>query len=183
MSDIVLIRRFDNPIGSDYLDAASVALGWCRNLYGVTPRLHFLAHDGLRCACIFGAPDAEAVRNVLRAGSRSEPEALWACTIRPGADDDGHGDPVAGHATRALVVVERSFEHPAVLDDLLALKDRNIPCFHLHDVRFARSYFSIDRRRTVCLYVAPDAESVRHANRLAGLPFDRVWSARAIPGT
>ena len=32
----------------------------------------------------------------------------------------------------------------------------------------------------ICLYRAPDAEAVRKANRTAGLPFDRVWPARAL---
>ena len=89
MSEIVLIREFDPPIDAGYLEAASVDLGWCRELYGVAPLLHFLARDGRRCACIFGAPDAEAVRNVLRAGNRSEPEGLWACTVHSADDDDG----------------------------------------------------------------------------------------------
>ena len=111
MTDIVLVRRFDKPIDAGYLDAAAAALGWCRQLYGVTPQLHFLAQDGLRCACIFGAPDAEAVRNVIRAGKRNEPEALWACTVHPGAGDDGRGDP--GHATHALILVERSSSSPS----------------------------------------------------------------------
>jgi hypothetical protein len=47
-------------------------------------------------------------------------------------------------------------------------------------VSFLRSYFAIDGRRMLCLYEAPDVESVRFANRQAGLPFDRVWGARAI---
>jgi hypothetical protein len=178
MTDIVLIRAFDQPIGADYLDAAAAALGWCRELYGVMAQLHFLAPDGLRCACIFAAPDAEAVRNVIRAGKRGEPDALWACTIHPAAGDDGRSDP--GHATRALILVERTFEQPVVFDDLLAVGARNIACFDLHDVRHARSYFSTDRRRMICLYQAPDAEAVRKANRTAGLPFDRAWPARVL---
>ena len=178
MTDIVLVRRFDEPIDAGYLDAAAAALGWCRQLYGVTPQLHFLAQDGLRCACIFGAPDAEAVRNVIRAGKRNEPEALWACTIHRGTYDDGRSDP--DHATRALILVERQFEQPVVFDDLLAVGARNIACFDLHDVRHARSYFSTDRRRMICLDQAPDAEAVRKANRTAGLPFDRAWPARAL---
>src|SRR5262245_29206006 len=89
MAEIMLIRRFEKPIVVDYLHEATIALGWCRKLYGVTPGIHFLAVDGRRCACIFDAPDAEAVRSVIRTGSRSEPEALWPCTVHPGVNDDG----------------------------------------------------------------------------------------------
>ena len=50
----------------------------------------------------------------------------------------------------------------------------------LHGVRFLRSYFSTDGRRMLCLYEAPDVESVRFANRQAGLPFDLAWGVRAL---
>lgn len=43
-------------------------------------------------------------------------------------------------------------------------------------MKFLRSYFAKDRRRMLCLYAAPDAESVRTANRTAGLPFDNICS-------
>ncbi|MBZ0252845.1 MAG: DUF4242 domain-containing protein, partial [Candidatus Methylomirabilis sp.] len=46
-----------------------------------------------------------------------------------------------------------------------------------HNVRLLRSYVSPDRLRMICLFEAPDAESVRIANRKAGLPVDRVWTA------
>jgi hypothetical protein len=115
---------------------------------------------------------------VIRAGKRSEPEDVWACTVHPGADDDGRRDP--GHATRALVLVERRFEQPVVFDEFFALGQQNIACFESHDARFIRSYFSTDRRRMICLYQAPDAEAVRYANRMAGVPFDRVWPAQVL---
>jgi hypothetical protein len=44
-------------------------------------------------------------------------------------------------------------------------------------VRFVRTYFATDRRRMICLYVAPDAESVRLAQVQAGLPHAGVWAA------
>jgi hypothetical protein len=43
-------------------------------------------------------------------------------------------------------------------------------------VKFARTFFSADRRRMVCLYQAPDAESVRLAQREAAMPLDAVWA-------
>ena len=35
-----------------------------------------------------------------------------------------------------------------------------------------------DGMRAVCMFEADDAESVRDANRTAGMPFDRVWAAQ-----
>ena len=78
------------------------------------------------------------------------------------------------------MLVERTFEQPVVFKEFFALGQRNIACFESHDVRFARSYFSTDRRRMICLFHAPDAEAVRHANRIAGTPFDRVWPAQVL---
>ena len=42
------------------------------------------------------------------------------------------------------------------------------------------SYFSLDRRRRICVFDAKDAEAVRQAYRMSGVKFDRVWSAEQI---
>lgn len=73
-----------------------------------------------------------------------------------------------------LVVVERSFETEAAFD---AVFDTGNSCLALYNVRFLRSYGSPDKKRMMCLYDAPDAESVRQANRQGGKPFDRAWTA------
>lgn len=180
MSEIMQVRRFEEPIGADYLHQAMEALGWCRRLYGVSPGIHFLAMDGRQSACIFDAPDAEAVRNVIRAGGRSEPEAVWACTVHPGPNDDGANLPLERDPRGTLVVVERLFERPSRPDELQAdalLSDDP------SDVRYVRSYLSNDRLRAISLYTAPNLELVREAYRIAGLKFDRIWVARAIDGT
>lgn len=82
-----------------------------------------------------------------------------------------------------LIVVERSFSAPTAFEEIQAREDRGAWCLELHNVRFERTYFSSDRRRMVCLYSAPDAESVRLAQQKAGMPMERVWSSRhIIPG-
>ncbi len=50
----------------------------------------------------------------------------------------------------------------------------------LHRVRALQSYVSADRRRMICIFEAPDAESVRKANTTAVLQFDRVWTAESL---
>jgi hypothetical protein len=179
MSEIMQVRRFEEPIGPDYLHQAMEALGWCRKLYGVTPGIHFLAIDGRESACIFDAPDAEAVRNVIRAGGRSEPEAVWACTIHPGPHDDGADLTLEGHSTGTLVVVERLFERPSSPDELQ--EDALFPDV-AGGIRYVRSYLSNDRLRAISLYRAPDLDLVREAYRSAELKLERIWSARAIDG-
>ena len=76
-----------------------------------------------------------------------------------------------------LVVVEREFPEPAVFGEIQAVEDAGAWCLDLHQVRFVRTYFSSDRQRMICLYEAPDAESVRLSQRRIGLPFERVWAA------
>jgi hypothetical protein len=76
-----------------------------------------------------------------------------------------------------LVVVERTFEEPVEFNSIVQAEQRAHWCLELHNVRYVQSYFSADRRRMICIYEAPDAESVRTVNATAKVSFDRVWSA------
>jgi hypothetical protein len=78
------------------------------------------------------------------------------------------------------VVVERSFEQPVDVDALQSCEERSKWCLEVHDVRFLHSYVSPDRKRMICIYEAPDAESVRKVNDTAGMPFVRVWTASVL---
>jgi hypothetical protein len=78
------------------------------------------------------------------------------------------------------VIVERLLADPVDLDALLASASASAGCFAAHRVRWLRSLVSLDGRRLLCEYEAPDAESVREANRRAGLPFERAWTAREL---
>ena len=80
----------------------------------------------------------------------------------------------------SMVIVERSFAEPVAFEDIQALERRRVSCLDAHGVRSLRSYFSRDRRRMICLYEAPDAESVRYAQEKAGMPFDRAWTSLAV---
>lgn len=88
----------------------------------------------------------------------------------------------SGAPPRVQVVVERSFPEPVRFEDVQAKEDASAWCLEAHGVRFLRTFFSADRRRMICVYEAPDAESVRLANREAGLPFDAVWTASILEG-
>jgi hypothetical protein len=76
-----------------------------------------------------------------------------------------------------LVLTERIFAEPVDLSELREAMKKNGSCLDLHDVRYLQSYLSTDRLRMVCLFEAPDAESVRIANRKANMPFERIWTA------
>jgi hypothetical protein len=82
------------------------------------------------------------------------------------------------------VLVERSFSAPEKFARAHALEVAKGWCLEQHRVQWARSYFSADGRRSLCLYRAPDAEAVRLGQHEAGLPFDAVWPfERAGPDT
>jgi hypothetical protein len=78
------------------------------------------------------------------------------------------------------VVVERSFTEPVQPGDVDKTMARRGWCLDAHRVTFVQGFLSADGRRMVCVYEAPDAESVRIANREMGAPFDRVWTAARI---
>jgi Nickel responsive protein SCO4226-like len=171
MSDVFLQRFFDPPLTDEAFDAMSRDSLSCFDLHRVAWQQSLLSADGKRLICWFRAPDAESMRLALR--QAGEHTAIpWSGTVH----DSPATDAPPAHA--ANVVVERSFETPVTLEAIQAIEDAGAACLSARDVTFVRTLFSRDRKRMVCLYCAPDAESVREAQRLAGLPLDAVWRFR-----
>lgn len=79
-----------------------------------------------------------------------------------------------------IVVVERTFDDPADIDELQAREDGAAWCLEAHGVTFLHTYFSTDRRRMLCFYEAPDAEAVRKSQKTAGMPVSGVWTVGAL---
>jgi hypothetical protein len=75
-----------------------------------------------------------------------------------------------------IVLVERSFGEPVRFEDVQRLEREATWCLDLYRVRFLHTYVARDGMRMVCVYEAPDAESVRLANETAKLPFERVYT-------
>jgi hypothetical protein len=82
--------------------------------------------------------------------------------------------------TMPRIIVERSFDQPFTQDDFDAVSQRVGGCLDLYGVRWIRSHVSADRRRMVCEYEAPDAQSVRDVQNAAQASFERVWAAEVI---
>jgi Protein of unknown function (DUF4242) len=78
------------------------------------------------------------------------------------------------------VIVERRFAAPVSDADLTAGAARQHGCLDIHRVTYVRSLLSQDRRRMICEFEAPDAESVRRVQREAEAPFDSVWVADVL---
>jgi hypothetical protein len=171
MSDVFVVRTFDPPLTDASFEELARDGAGCLDLYRVQWRQSLLSADGRRLLCWFSAPDAESTRLALRqAGSPAA--APWSGTVHDAPAPD------APPPDSANVVVERSFEEPVTLEEIQAIEDAGVSCLEARNVQFVRTFFSRDRRRMACLYRAPDAESVREAQRQAGMPVDAVWSAR-----
>jgi len=171
MTDILVERHWDKSLtGKDFQDLFNAASG-CLATHRCDWRGSLLSSDGHELFCHFTAPDAESVRIALHEAD-SPRGNIW-----PGTIHEPSG-PAAVELEGANVLVARRFAEPAVFDEIQALEEAGAGCLENHRVQFVRTYFSADRKRMMCLYRAPDAESVRIAQREAGMPVERVWSFR-----
>jgi hypothetical protein len=176
MPDIFLERSFESPIDQSEVLAMAAVGRSCFALHRIDWRVSLLAAGGRKLVCRFSAPDAESLRVAMRsAGTPSG--RLWAGTVH-----DGPNLTAADHAA-ANVAIERSFEAPVAVEEIQAA-EQNGWCARAYDVTFTRTYVSNDRKRMICLYRAPDAESVRLAQRFMKLPVEAIWAFTAIrPGS
>ncbi len=78
------------------------------------------------------------------------------------------------------LIVEHTFDPPLNEEDLNNISERLGPCLEQHKIKAMRSYVSDDGSRMLCVFEAPDAESVRIAHRTAKVDFDRVWVGEAF---
>jgi hypothetical protein len=169
VSEVILERIFDEPTTPREVLAGLEVSGGCFDIHRVDWNASYLRLDGLRMVCHFSAPDLESTRIALRQLGQDTSQ-LWIASR--------HDAPGAGVAeiAAANVLVERSFADAVELQVVQDIEDAGSRCLEMRNVRFLRTYFSADRRRMLCLYAAPDAESVRQAQREAGMPFDEAWA-------
>jgi Nickel responsive protein SCO4226-like len=168
MATVIAERQFEQPQNVEQTRAIVTGEGQTLERLGVRTLRHYIAADELRAVSVFDAPDIHAVLDTL------QPCRVWPATLHLiGSHDLEMSD---GRA-QSVVVVERSLAAPATFDQLQALEDAGRGCFEMRNVKPVMSYFSFDRLRLLCIYAAPDAESVRRSNRLAEMPFDRAWTA------
>jgi hypothetical protein len=79
-----------------------------------------------------------------------------------------------------LVIVERAYEVPFTDEQVADLVRRAGPCFSIRRIKRLTTYASKDRRRTICLYEAPDASTVRDVHDQEGVAYVRIWSADVL---
>jgi hypothetical protein len=79
-----------------------------------------------------------------------------------------------------VVLIEREFAEPQIVAELQARQARVAWCFEAQRVRYVRSFVGRDARYAICMYDAPDAESVRVTQRTADVLVTRAWSAHVL---
>jgi hypothetical protein len=168
MTNLVLERFFDTPLSVADMHRGTRRTKWCFDLYQVEWRGSLLSADGRTLVCRFAAPDAEAARNALRKVD-ADIRRLWTASVYE-----------APSTVLPNVLVERSFPAPETFERLKAIVEAKAWCLEQHRVEWARSFLSNDGRRMLCQYRAPDVESVRLAQREAGLPVDALWAFERI---
>ena len=166
---VILERSWNPPLSDAAMREMTETPQECFRLHRVSWQGSMLSVDGRALVCHFTAPDAESARIALQQAG-ADVAGLWPGTIMdaPGLSDD--------EIRTGNVAVTRRFPAPVEFAELQAAEDRAAACLEMHRVRFLRSFFSSDRRRMICTYRAPDAESVRISQREAGLPVDSIWA-------
>jgi hypothetical protein len=166
---IFLQRRFEQPVSVDEVRERARGDEWCHLVHKVQWRGSFLSRDGHTLVCWFTAADAESIRIAVRQ-SGADTQFLWAGTVH----EEESPPPVPN------ALVERSFPDPVTFEEVHAIAKAARGCLQIHRVKYSRSFFSADHKRMLCLYQAPDTESVRIIQREAGLPADSVWALQTI---
>ncbi len=169
MTDVVLERRFDPPLTIEEFAASAAAQAGCFDLYRVDWQRSLMSKDRRRLVCWFRGVDVESVRTALRMND-VDTRVLWGGSYHEAPE-------LAADALATVnVAVERQFDEPTSLDEIQAIEDAGATCLEMRSVEFVCTLFSADRTRMICLYRAPDAESVREAQREAGMPFESIWA-------
>lgn len=169
MTDMFLERQFDSPQSAAGMLADVNKANDCLGLHRVAWIRSHLAIGGGRALCWFRAPDMESARIAMRQ-TDTDIRVFWRGSIhdKPGLDEQA--------IATANVLVERQFDQDTSMEEIQAIEDAGIQCLEARNVEFLRTYCSADRQRMICLYNAPDAESVRQAQREARVPFTEIWA-------
>jgi hypothetical protein len=175
MTDILVERHWDKALSDADMHAVLQSAGECLGIHRVNWHGSRLSADGHELFCHFSAADAESVRLAL-----SQPGSprgrVWAGTVHDAPDVS------KDELAKASVVVVRNFDKPTPIEEIEAAEQSGASCLVTHQVERLRTYLSADGQRTISLYRAPDAESVRLALQAAGIPAERVWAFRLFGG-
>jgi hypothetical protein len=167
MSTVVVERSFAGPVSFEEIQAVEERGAGCLEAHGVTFTRTFISRDRRRMVCLYEAPDAESVR-IAQQKAGMPFERAWTARVVRHAGLEPQGD---------AVVVERVFPQPADEPTIREMAASKAWCLQEWGCRIVWSFLTLDGSRCVCVFAAPDAESVRQSQRRAGVPYEDVWPA------
>lgn len=80
----------------------------------------------------------------------------------------------------SLVIIETQSDTPLTPEEPTETDLRVLACLTERNATWQYSLLSSDRLRMICIFKAPDVESVRESYRRGGGIFDRMWSGEII---
>jgi hypothetical protein len=171
MEIVVVERAFEVPAVLSELQAAEDAVAWCLQQYRVSFVHSYVSLDKRSAICIYRAPDAESVVSTQRTAGLPVLRA-WSADVITNEQRQFGARP-----NMATVLVERDFDRPLTRQDIQASFEQGKSCFNIHRAEWLQSYHSRSGTRLLCVYEAPDAESLRIAARDLGDGSPRIYSA------
>ena len=73
------------------------------------------------------------------------------------------------------VLVELKFPQPMEYNAFETIKREGDWCFRSYGLTLLQTYVSLDSKRYICVFRAPDAEAVRVAARSLGVTIESAW--------
>lgn len=169
MTEIIVERHFDTPLSfEDIKDILNSSSG-CFSDWQITWQDSYHSGDGSIMFCHFSAPDVESVRTALR---------------QTGTEYNAKICPITKHFSKndldINVIVKRELEVSIAFETLQHQEENNSSCLDMHNVTFIKTYFSLDQKYMLCMYNAPDVESVRISQRQAEMPVSKIYSCNEL---
>ncbi|MEH6548370.1 MAG: DUF4242 domain-containing protein [Pseudomonadales bacterium] len=168
MTHVFVERDFEEAILPEQVQAMVADNGSCLDMWKVTWISSLLSKDGRKMFCHFEGSDTDSVKTAFRQ-TGGIAKSIWPGTLH-----------VATESLQPNVVVERRFNQSTAIEAVQAIEDANIECLNSRNVVFVKTYFSLDKTQMICLYHAPDTESVRQAQQQAGMPVTSIWPCTQI---
>jgi hypothetical protein len=167
MPTVVVERAFAQPVTFAEIQAVESRGASCLDAHGVRFLKSYFSRDRRRMICLYEAKDAESVRLAERKARVPFDEAWTAEVIRhEGAEPEDDA-----------VVVERVLPRPFDEAGIRKAVADGAWCRQQYATRIVWTYLSPDGLRCVCVFGAPDAESVRQSQRQSGMPYETAWPA------
>jgi len=76
----------------------------------------------------------------------------------------------------STVVMERLYDAPRSGDQIDEMNKAIGPCLEVNGVQHIQTIASADRTRFICIFEAPDAQTVRRAIDSSGVTYERIWA-------